>query len=75
MALPEKTAKLIVLTSKAETVNKELLKEEEKFVAALKEDQETGLLESMIDRISALIRKENLFIGAVKSNLKRLKQQ
>ena len=71
MLYPDKSKKLIELTSKAVSINEKLLKEEKDFMAAVELDQEMWLLEKMSDDINLLIRKEHLFVGAIKMILNK----
>jgi len=75
MPNPEENTRLIELTSRAASINKELLKEEEELITAIKENSETGRLERISDKINSLIRKENLFVGALSAVLKKFKQK
>jgi hypothetical protein len=68
----EKNKKLKELASKALSINKQLLSEEEEFINALEHQKETSFLEKMTDKINLLIRKENLFLGALKRQLQKL---
>jgi hypothetical protein len=65
-----KNKKLIELASKAVSVNKALLEEEKEFIDAVERDQEMSLLEKKSDQINLLLRKENLFVGAIQMFLK-----
>jgi hypothetical protein len=53
--------KLLELTKRAISINKDLLAEEEKFVEALSEHRDIKDLKEKSDKISLLIRKEVLY--------------
>ena len=65
--------KLVELTSKAVSINEELLKEEREFIAAANENKEITILEKMSRRINILVRKEHLFLGAVGMFIEKIK--
>jgi hypothetical protein len=73
MSASEKNEKLVELVSKATSVNKELLKQEEEFIHAVKQGKEISLLEKIQENITLLIRKEQLFIEAMKMFLQKIK--
>jgi hypothetical protein len=71
----DKDKKLMELASKAVSINKQLLQEEEEFISAVEQRKEVSLLEKMPDNINLLIRKEHLFLGALKRQLQKLSCQ
>jgi hypothetical protein len=75
MSAIEKDKKLVELAPKATSVNKELLKQEEEFITAVNQGKEISLLEKMNENINLLIRKEQLFIGAIKMFIQKVKGQ
>jgi hypothetical protein len=69
----ENNEKLLELASKAVDINKELLKEEKELIAAVKQGKEMSLLEKLTARVNELVRKEQLFLGALRRSLEKNK--
>jgi hypothetical protein len=67
-----KKNKLIELTSKAVSINEQILEEEKNFIDAVEQHLEMRFLTRISDKINNLLRKEVLFVGATNSLLKRL---
>jgi hypothetical protein len=65
--------KLVELASKAVSINEELLKKEREFIDAVEENKEISLLEKWTERINYLVRKEHLFLGALKRSVEKIK--
>jgi len=75
MSATQKDKKLVELASKATSVNKELLKQEKEFIKAVNQGKEITLLEKINDNIKLIIRKEQLFLGALQRLLQKMKGQ
>jgi hypothetical protein len=75
MSAEDKDKKLVELASKATSVNKELLRQEKEFIKAVNEGKEITMLEKINENIKLLIRKENLFLGALQRLLQKMKGQ
>ena len=61
---PEKNQKLLDLTTRAVSINEELLKEEKRFIDAVSQNVDLNVLKEMHWKINLLMRKEVLFNGA-----------
>lgn len=71
MELSERN-KIRELTSKAVSINIVLLEEERRLIDALTRNERAELLKEIADKISVLIRKEHLLIGATKKHLQKI---
>jgi hypothetical protein len=71
MLNPNKSKKLMELASKAVGINKRLLREEKDFIAAMELNEDQSVLEKMSNEINLLIRKEHLFVGAIRMALQK----
>ena len=68
---PEKNQKLLDLTTRAVSINEELLKAEKRFIDAVSRNVELNVLKEMHRKINLLMRKEVLYNGAAESILRR----
>ena len=68
MLPPYTVSKLVELTSRAVSINRELLYEEEKFIDFLQTEVEKKELEAFHNRIINLARKERLFFRCYRIN-------
>jgi len=66
---PEKNQKLLDLTTRAVSINEELLKEEKRFIDAVSQNVDLNVLKEMHWKINLLMRKEVLFNGAAQRML------
>jgi hypothetical protein len=68
---PEKNQKLLDLTTRAVSINEELLKAEKRFIDAVSRNVELNVLKEMHRKINLLMRKEVLYNGAAESILRQ----
>jgi hypothetical protein len=71
MLNPNKSKKLVELASKAVGINERLLREEKDFISAVELNEDEAVLEKMSEEINLLIRKEHLFVGALRMALQK----
>jgi hypothetical protein len=69
---PEKNQKLVELTTRAVSINEELLKEEKRFIDAVSRNVELNVLKEMHGKINLLMRKEVLYNGAAATILRQV---